>query len=298
MRLAKKVLLAAAMCMAGLGTLGAVSGAAWAQNKPTIKLGYVQSWPSSSVTTKLAANVIENKLHYKVNLVAVSAGPMYQAISTGDLDAMLTAWLPVTHKAYYKKIWPKVLNLGPNLMGTKLGLAVPSYVNVNSIKELSQHASKFDNRIVGVGAGAGINEDTEQAIKQYGLKNFHLQKSSTAAMAATLKRAMREKKWVVVTAWSPLWIWGKFDLKYLKDPKHIYGQAGYVATLASRKLPKKAPAVYEFLRRFQIKLADLNNMEAKANASSEKQAVSQWVKSHPKIVNSWIAGVNTGSSSG
>lgn len=298
MRLAKKVLLVAAMCVAGLGTMGVVSGAAWAQDKPTIKIGYVQSWPSSSVTTKLAADVIENKLHYKVNLVAVSAGPMYQAISTGDLDAMLTAWLPVTHKAYYKKVWPKVLNLGPNLMGTKLGLAVPSYVNVDSIKQLQQHAGKFNNRIVGVGAGAGINQDTEQAIKDYGLKSFHLQKSSTAAMAATLKRAIQEKKWIVVTAWSPLWIWGKFDLKYLKDPKHIYGQAGYVATLTSRNLPDKAPAVYEFLRRFQIKLADLNNMEAKANASSEKQAVSEWVKNNPKVVNSWVAGINMGGSNG
>ena len=295
MRLVKRVLLGAAICVAGLATVGAISGQALAQDKPTLKIGYVQSWPSSSVTTKLAADVLESKLHYKVNLVAVSAGPMYQAISTGDLDAMLTAWLPVTHKAYYKKVWPKVLNLGPNLRGTKLGLAVPSYVHINSIADLKGQAGKFDNRIVGVGAGAGINQDTETAIKKYGLSGFHLQKSSTAAMAATLKRAIREKKPIVVTAWSPLWIWGKFDIHYLKDPKHIYGQAGYVATLVSRNLPDKAPEAYQFLRRFQIKLSALNNMEAKANSSSEKQAVSEWVKNHPKVVNSWIAGINTGS---
>ncbi len=292
MRRIKRSLLIATTMVAGIATVGAFSGQAMAQSKPTIKLGYVQSWPSSSVTTKLAAKVIESKLHYKVNLVAVSAGPMYQAISTGHLDAMLTSWLPVTHKAYYKKIWSKVLNVGPNLMGTKLGLAVPSYVPVNTIQGLNKYASKFQNRIVGVGSGAGINEDTQQAIKEYGLK-LHLQTSSTAAMAAILKRSIEQKKWVVVTAWSPLWIWGKFHLKYLKDPKHIYGQAGYVATLTSRKLPEKAPAVFQFLRRFQIKLADLNNMEAKANSSSEKAAIAAWIKNHPKVVNEWVSGIST-----
>lgn len=292
MRLMKRVLTVATAAVAGLTVMGAFSTQAFAQSKPTIKMGYVQSWPSSSVTTKLAAKVIESRLHYKVNLVAVSAGPMYQAIATGNLDAMLTSWLPVTHKAYYEKIWSKVLNVGPNLMGTKLGLAVPSYVPVNTIAGLNKYASKFDNRIVGVGSGAGINEDTQQAIKKYGLK-LRLQTSSTAAMAAILKRSIEQKKWVVVTAWSPLWIWGKFHLKYLKDPKHIYGQAGYVATLTSRTLPKKAPAVFEFLRRFQIKLADLNSMEAKANSSSEKAAVDAWIKNHKKTVNRWVAGIST-----
>lgn len=298
MRFAKQMLLFAAVCMTGLGTLGVNSTAARAQNKPTIKIGYVQSWPSSSLTTKLAADVIKNKLHYKVILKAVSAGPLYQAVSTGDLDAMLSAWLPVTHKAYYRKLWPKVLDLGPNLMGTKLGLAVPTYVHINSIKGLGKHASKFDNRIVGVGAGAGVNVDTQHAIKQYGLKNFRVVKSSTAAMAAMLKRSIMRKKWIAVTAWSPLWIWSKFHLKYLKDPKHVYGHGGYVATLTSRKLPDKAPEVYQFLRRFRIKLADLNKLEAQARNSSEKRAVSKWMKAHPKVVKTWIAGIRTGGSNG
>jgi len=293
MRLTKRNFMAAVLSVTGLIALGAFTPQAMASDQSPIRLGYVQSWPSSSVTTKLAADVLENELHTQVKLIALSAGPMYQGVKSGDLDAMLTAWLPVTHKSYYNKVWPDVLNLGPNLRGTQLGLVVPSYVkDVNSIADLKKHADEFDGKIIGVGAGAGINEDTLTAIKKYGL-DMQLVKSSTAGMAASLKRAVQKKEPIVVTGWSPLWIWGKFDLKYLNDPKKIYGQAGYVATLTSRELPDKNPAVYHFLDGFQLKLAQLNAIEAMTKGDmDEKEAVQKWVKEHPKVVSHWVAAAN------
>jgi len=282
-------------------SLAAVFGtAAWAPasgaEQPTIELGYVQSWPSSSITTKLAADVLENDLHVPVKLVALSAGPMYQGVKSGDLDAMLTAWLPVTHKAYYEKVWPDVLNLGPNLRGTKLGLVVPSYVkDVDSIADLKKHADEFDGKIMGVGAGAGINEDTLKAIKQYGL-DMQLVKSSTAGMAASLERAVNKHEPIVITGWSPLWIWGKFDLKYLNDPKNVYGKAGYVATLTSRELPDKAPTVYQFLDDFRLSLSQLNEIEALAKSGQdEAHAVHEWAQNHPKVVSHWISAATSAS---
>lgn len=287
--------------LAAVLTVAAVCGVATstpaaAADKPTIELGYVQSWPSSSITTKLAADVLENDLRVPVKLVALSAGPMYQGVKSGDLDAMLTAWLPTTHKEYYEKVWPDVLNLGPNLRGTKLGLAVPSYVkDVDSIADLKKHADEFDGKIMGVGAGAGINEDTLKAIKQYGL-DMQLVKSSTAGMAASLERAVNKHEPIVVTGWSPLWIWSKFDLKYLKDPKNVYGQAGYVATLASRALPDKAPDVYRFLDDFRLTLPQLNQMEAMAKGGQdEAHAVHQWAQNHPKVVSHWVAAATNAS---
>lgn len=276
-----------------LATFSSFSTQAAEKNNPTIDLAYVQGWPSSVITTALAANVIENKLHHPVKLTALSTGVMYQATSSGDVDAMLSAWLPVVQKDYYEKVWPNVLNLGPNLRGTKSGgLAVPSYVNANSIDDLKEHADKFGHRIVGIDAGAGVMQQTQEVIKAYGL-DYRLQSSSTAAMAAALKRAIRKKKWIVVTAWSPLWIWERFDLKFLDDPEGIYGQGGYVATLAARELPDKAPAVYTFLRRFQITLSELNYMSTQVeNGEKPRQAIRDWAQSHPKRVNSWIAGIN------
>ncbi|OBS08165.1 glycine betaine ABC transporter substrate-binding protein [Acidihalobacter prosperus] len=274
-----------AFSAAGIAMLPAAQAAA----KPTIKLGYVQSWPSSAITTSLAATVIRERLHTPVEMVSSAAGPMWEAVASDHTDAMLTAWLPTTHKTYYEKLWTRVVNLGPNVTGTQLGLAVPKYVPVNTIAGLEKYAGKFQDRIVGVGAGAGINMNTETAIKTYGLKSFQLQTSSTAAMTAQLQRAIKRKQWIVVTAWTPMWMWAKFDIKYLKDPKNVYGVGGHINTIANPGLIKKDPAVFTFLRRFSISSAQLQQMMLEAkNGKPVKSVVAAFIKAHPKQVQGWL----------
>jgi glycine betaine/proline transport system substrate-binding protein len=296
MKTLRKLLISSVLAFAAIGLL---AGQAMAANKPSLRIGYVQGWPSSVITTKIAAQVIENKLGNHVKLLSLSAGPMYQGVVSGDLDAHLTAWLPKTHAKYYNKMWEKVINLGPNLLGTKLGIAVPQYMkDINSIKDLkkSKVADKLNHKIIGVGSGAGININTKEAIKKYGL-DMKLVPSSTAAMGAALKKATNSQKPIAVTGWKPLWIWSKFKLKMLKDPKNVYGHSGRVNTLVNPSLPNKAPKVYTFLRRYSLTMDDLNGIEAaKQKGTSTKQAISDWLKKHQDKVKGWTYGL-TGSSS-
>jgi glycine betaine/proline transport system substrate-binding protein len=281
--------LPAALLAATLLSVGLLSTAA-AADKPTIKIGYVQSWPSSDITTHLAGAVIEQRLKNPVDLVASSAGPMWEAVASDHSDAMLTAWLPSTHKTYYEKLWPKVVVMGPNVTGTRLGIAVPNYVPLDSIEDLKKNADKFQCRVVGVGAGAGININTEKAIKAYGLDGFSLQSSSTAAMTAQLQRAIKGKQWIAVTAWTPMWMWAKFDIKFLKDPKHIYGKGGYIGTVVNPALAKKSPEVYAFFNRFAIPREQLSKMMLEVkNGKDVNQVVGDWIKAHPKMVDSWVS---------
>jgi glycine betaine/proline transport system substrate-binding protein len=281
--------LPAALLAAILMSVGLLSTAV-AADKPTIKIGYVQSWPSSDITTHLAGAVIEQRLKNPVELVASSAGPMWEAVASDHSDAMLTAWLPSTHKTYYEKLWSKVVVMGPNVTGTRLGIAVPNYVPVDTIEDLKKNADKFQNRVVGVGAGAGININTEKAIKAYGLDGFSLQTSSTAAMTAQLQRAIKSKQWIAVTAWTPMWMWAKFDIKFLKDPKHIYGKGGYIGTVVNPALAKKSPEVYAFFNRFAIPREQLSKMMLEVkNGKDVNQVVGDWIKAHPKMVDSWVS---------
>ncbi len=71
-------------------------------------------------------------------MLQVEAGPMWAGIAGGDADAIVAAWLPTTHKDYYDKYQGKFEDLGPNLNGTKIGLVVPSYMNIDSIEDLKK----------------------------------------------------------------------------------------------------------------------------------------------------------------
>lgn len=79
-----------------LSAMVALSASALADTKPTLKIGYVEGWDDSVATSNVAARVIEKKLGYEVKLVPVAAGIMWQGVARGDLDATLSAWLPVT----------------------------------------------------------------------------------------------------------------------------------------------------------------------------------------------------------
>lgn len=102
-----------------------------------LKLGYV-AWDSEIASTNIIASVLENEVGYKVDLIQVEAGPMWTGVANGDVDAIVAAWLPTTHKDYYERFQNNVDDLGPNLNGTKIGLVVPSYVNIQSIEDMKK----------------------------------------------------------------------------------------------------------------------------------------------------------------
>ena len=63
---------------------------------------------------------------------------------------------------------------------------------------------------------------TNKAMKKYDIK-LKLVQSSEAALMSELK-SIYEKKPIAVTLWNPHWGFSEFDLKYLKDPKKVYGE--------------------------------------------------------------------------
>ena len=169
----------------------------------------------------------------------VAAGIMWQGVARGKLDAMLSAWLPGTHGAYYEKMKDKVVNLAINYPDARIGLIVPEYVSANSIADLQAQKDAFGGRVVGIDAGAGVMIKTDEAIKQYGL-DYKLVASSGSGMIAELTRAENEKKPVVVTGWIPHWMFAKWKLKFLDDPKKVYGDTEHVDTVANPALEAKA----------------------------------------------------------
>ncbi|MBM7855754.1 glycine betaine/proline transport system substrate-binding protein [Desulfohalotomaculum tongense] len=270
-------------CAGGGG--GAEDQAAGQKGKVT--LGYVQ-WDSEIASTHVVKEVLESKLGYEVEAVAVDAAPMWAGIAKGQFDAIVSAWLPGTHADYYAKVKDDVENLGPNLEGAKIGLVVPSYVEINSIEELNSVKDKFDGQIVGIEPGAGIMKATEKAIKEYGL-DFELVDSSSAAMAASLKKAIDDQQWIAVTGWTPHWKFAKFDLKYLEDPKGVYGGKEHIATIVRKGLKEDNEELYKFLDSFKWTPEDMQAVMLKIEEGmSPEKAAKEWVESNSDKVEKWL----------
>ena len=253
-----------------------------------VSIGYVDGWSDSVATTHVAAEVIKQKLGYDVKLMPVATGIMWQGVATGKLDAMLSAWLPVTHGEYWAKNKDNVVDYGPNFKDAKIGLIVPEYVKAVSIADLKTDSS-FKQKIVGIDAGSGVMLKTDQAIKDYDLTGYKLQASSGAAMTAELGRAYAKQQSIAVTGWVPHWMFAKWKLKFLEDPKGVYGAAETVNSIGSKELATKAPEVAEFLKKFSWQSKDEIGevMLAIQEGAKPEAAAKDWVAKHPDRVKEW-----------
>jgi len=259
------------------------------EEKGKVNLVYVE-WDSEIASTNLVKAILQEKMGYDVTITPVSAAAMWQSVGTGDQDAMVCAWLETTHSHYLEDVKDKVENLGPNLEGTQIGLVVPTYVTIDSIADINANAEKFDGQIIGIDPGAGIMSKTEKVIEDYNMTDIKLVEGSGATMAAKLSSSIDNKEWVVVTGWTPHWKFARWDLKYLKDPKNIYGGEEHIATIVRNGLKEDMPEVYTLLDNFYWtpdEMAELMAWNQKDDADFYENAV-KWMNENPDRVNEWI----------
>lgn len=265
-----------------------VSGQAFAGKKPKVKIAYVE-WACATASSNVVAAVIKEKLGYDCELIPVSAAAMYQALATGDVDVITTAWLPVTHKDYMAKIKDKVVDLGPNLHGARLGLVVPTYVTIDSVDQLNASEEKFDGKIIGIDPGAGLMSMAEKSLKAYNMNKMELLEGSGAMMTAMLGNAIKKKEWIVVTGWAPHWKFGRWDLKILKDPKGVFGAEETINTIVRKDLKKDMPKVYALLDSFKWTTAEIGQvMVWNQDGMDPAKSATKWIKENPDMVNAWL----------
>ena len=252
-----------------------------------VSIGYV-TWDCAIASSNVMKLVFE-EAGYDVELIAVDAGPLFQALARGDVDFTTTGWLPHTHESYWEQYGDRIDYVKPNIPGAaRIGLVVPTYVTIDSIEEMNSVADQFNGRIVGIEPGAGIMTRTEQAIDEYDL-NYELVASSSAGMATELSSSINNEEWVVVTGWSPHWKFGRFDLKFLEDPKGVYGGAEDIVTLARQDLATDDPEAHGILERFEWTGDDIASvMTDIAGGMPEEEAAQKWVDANRDKVDVWL----------
>uniref|UniRef100_UPI003081F101 glycine betaine ABC transporter substrate-binding protein n=1 Tax=Virgibacillus salexigens TaxID=61016 RepID=UPI003081F101 len=80
----------------------------------------------------------------------------------------------------------------------------------------------FEEEITGFDPGAGTMEVTEGLIKDYNL-DYELVPSSEPAMITEIDQAIKNEEPIVAPLWTPHRLFSQYDLKYLDDPKEVYG---------------------------------------------------------------------------
>lgn len=279
--------------LAAVAVAGLLAGPAQAEDRPDVIIGWT-TWGDAEVVSKLAAIVLQEGMQKDVELTLADIAVQYRGVADGDLDAMLMSWQPLTHQSYIDQYGDRLEDLGPVYEGANLGLAVPSSVPeslVSSIADLKKPEAMeyFGGEIQGISPNSGISGMTRNAIEQYGLE-YDLLPGTGPKMAMEIGKAQRRDEGIVVTAWRPHWKWAKYDLRYLDDPKGIYGEGESVHAVVTQGFSEREPEIAAFFERMDLTVAEVESLMLEARNSSHREAIYGWIQDNAERVHYWMKG--------
>jgi len=255
----------------------------------TARLTYV-NWAEGVAYTHLAKAVLEDKMGYDVEITVADVGPAYIAVASGKYDAFMECWREL-HLDYLDNAGDKVISLGNVYEGTVAGLAVPTYVEIDTISQIKGNEDLFDGKIVGIDPGAGMMKIIEnELISAYDL-DIDLIPSSGPAMTAAVKAAVDSKEPIVVPAWKPHWMFARFDLKFLEeDGDDVYWNEGEIEIIGRADIEEDKPELAAFLRNMILTDAELSDLMLKVEESDlgVETVAQEWMEDNEEVVMAWI----------
>ena len=279
------LLLVVGALAAGCGGLGAVSGG------KELTLGYI-GWDENVAVSNLTKVVLEEEFGYVVELQLKDVEvveQVFEGVAVGDLHAFQDVWIP-NHKNYLSEVEDDVEHLDPWFKGkTTQGIAVPYYMDVQSLSELDQAGTDM---IVGLEPGSAVHPQIKnKVIPGYDL-DMKLVESSTPAMLSELERAYEMREPIVFFGWSPHWMNARYDFRYLNDPKDLQGgfnNSARISSIVNAELSEDDPTAYAFIRAISLDEEQINQMEADINEAGDPDAgVKAWLEDNRSVVQPWI----------
>lgn len=258
--------------------------ASQAQDK-VVRMGSM-NWDDITPISLISKKFLE-KQGYKVELTSFSEwGIAYGALAKGDID-ILTSQVNYIAYDYWAKNKNRLEKVSVVSHGLAQGIVVPSYMPVDSIEQLNDVKDKVGGKIIGIEPGSGLMRETGAAVKEYGLK-YQLVDGSTAATMAQLQSALERKQPIVTVLWTPSWMAQKFDVKFLKDPKHVFAPPQSYYWIAKKGFSAKNPRAREALASVYLPLEENTRINAEINAGKTmEQAVDAWWKQNTTLIERW-----------
>ncbi|GGN60266.1 glycine betaine ABC transporter substrate-binding protein [Oceanobacillus indicireducens] len=272
---------------------GASSESAAESADETIDIGQI-SWAENIAVTNMWKVILEEE-GYDVEFHLLDMGTQMAALANDELDVNLEFWLPVQDKNYLEQ-YQEQIDFSEEVWydNAKVGLVVPAYMeDINSIEDLNENKELFENQITGFDPGAGTMDTTEEMIAEYEL-DFELVPSSEPAMLTAIEEAIREEAPIVAPLWNPHRVFSKMDLKYLDDPKNMFGETEKIHHAKRLGFADDFPEVNQWLKNWKMdddSIGELMSYVAEAEEAGEEPIVGaeKWVEDNRDLINEWLS---------
>jgi glycine betaine/proline transport system substrate-binding protein len=263
-----------------------------------ITFGYIEGWDEGVAASYLWAAILEDH-GMTVNMEPIAeAGILYQGVASQDIDIYIAAWLPLTHESYWDNFGDDLESLNVWYEDAVLALSVPQYVaddhGITSLADLADNADLFDSTITGIEPGAGMMAlAMDEVMPTYGLEDWNLLESSTAAMLTEWSSAYNNEEPIVVTLWEPHWAYAEWEVHNLEDPEGAWGEADGLESVAWAGFSDEYPEVADLLANFYMEAEEIGELmdyvTVQAEDGEQMDYTRQWLEDGGQdIVDGWM----------
>jgi glycine betaine/proline transport system substrate-binding protein len=196
-----------------------------------------------------------------------SAAPheeMFRRTRRGEIDVLVSAWLPASHGGYLEpfqgEVWKVTVLYEPYCIW-----GVPEYVSaeVARVADLlkPQLVDRMEKLIQGINPGAGISRFSKAILVQYGLAaaGYHFEAGTEQECFGRFERAVADGRWVVIPPWHPQALHHRHKIRSLAEPKGLLGGTDQATLIVRRDAEARiGVAALDELSRFTIGNARLS----------------------------------------
>ena len=291
----------------------ATGAAARDTGKPTITLA-TNSWEGSLANNVVAQYVIQKYLHYPVTLVTIDEIPAWTAMVQGKMSAVMEEWGHSAQYAQYVKKSHKVLNAGLEGPSGNIGWYVPTYLMKQHPELKTWRGVKKDWKLFVTpqsspqgqfldGSPSYVTND-QALVKNLKMNYKVVFAGSEAAQLTEIETLYKQKKPVLFYWYTPQYQNNIYKFSQVQLPKwtpacsklkpakincayppyHLY-------KVMAATLPKTAPAVAKFLRRFHWTSAMQNKVayDLAVKHMSNADAAAAFAKKNGALIKSWLS---------
>jgi len=274
----------------------AVTGSATARTKAscgTVTLNE-QAWTGSTANTYIAKYVLEKYLGCKVNVTDIAEIPVYQAMASGKVDAVLEDWQHVAQYKQYATKQHSVALEGSNGLTGHIGWFIPKYLlqkypQFATWKGLKGHEKVFSSpeapQGMFLGGDPSYEQKDTQLIQTLGLNLKHVTVGAETAEVARFSQLIAQKKPVIFYWWTPEYRNAELNLVEVKLPPRGPKCQDDGSTNAPIQDYRCAYSSYPLEKVFSSKFAK--------SGSPAVAVLKRWAwpsNSDQNMVSSWIAG--------
>lgn len=248
------------------------------------------------------AEVLLDALGYEAAQTLLGLDITYVSLKNGEMDVFQGNWRPEQDRQF-KQYFDNgsVEELGTNLVGARNTLGVPKYVSdagVKSFDDLAAHGDQFNRKIFTIEPGSSPMLYDMIAANRHGLRDWEVVESSEAGMLAEVKKAAREKRWIVFFAWEPHPMNFDYQITYLSEGDVEFGPnfgASTVHTIARKGYSSECPNAAKLFANLVYDLDyEKQGMQMVIRDHEDPNvAARELMKRNPEKLVKWLNGITT-----